>query len=500
MVGKVFAPVADLGTIEDALKKVKPVEGLHPLMRFEVLNFADGRRNAYEVYEAVAAEALAAGEWYYGKVAPADVLESLERAARGGGVHGEGGEVAALMSVETAIPVPARSREDSVYLAILLPSLLLLASMLNLTLIVAGLKELVIDDLGGTARDASLFFSVEMVAYIIFAPLWGLVSDRLGRRRLLITLGFLLCAPLYAAYSVVNSVPMLLSLRFVQGACAVMGWSLLMALVMDQTEEKKRGRYMGLMGASLILGVSLGAPLGGYISRHLGPRAPLQVSALLFLLMALASLLLREPARHRARVSLGEITGALRERPRLLLPWLFYFVDRYTVGFFVVLFPLYLGSLGVSDPAVRGRYLALFLLPFAFLQYFTGRLSERTGAIAPLLLGSFVYGAVLCMVGFSDLHALWYVMIALGMLASVMFPPTLTLTADLSDPRTRGSAMGGFNLAGSLGFALGPVVGAWAQEAGGFGFAFVVAGALEILTVLVAIVVLGVWSGRGRSG
>ena len=104
---------------------------------------------------------------------------------------------------------------------------------------------------------------------------------------------------------------------------------------------------------------------------------------------------------------------------------------------------------------------------------------------------------MLCAVGFSDLHALWYVMIALGMLASVMFPPTLTLTAELSDPRTRGSAMGGFNLAGSLGFALGPVVGAWAQEAGGFGFAFVVAGALEILTVLVAIVVLGVWQEGG---
>ncbi len=84
MVARVFTPVADLGTIEDALENVKPVEGLHSLMRFEVLNFADGKRNAYEVYEAVAAEALAAGEWYYGTVKPADVLETLERAARAG--------------------------------------------------------------------------------------------------------------------------------------------------------------------------------------------------------------------------------------------------------------------------------------------------------------------------------------------------------------------------------------------------------------------------------
>jgi len=52
--------------------------------------------------------------------------------------------------------------------------------MLNLTLIVAGLRELVIDELGGTSRDAGLFFSIEMAAYIVFAPLWGLLSDRLG--------------------------------------------------------------------------------------------------------------------------------------------------------------------------------------------------------------------------------------------------------------------------------------------------------------------------------
>jgi hypothetical protein len=84
MAAKVFVPEPDPGTIEDALKRVKSVPGLHSLMRFEVYNFTDGRRNAYEVYEAVAAEALAAGEWYYGKVTAADVMDTLERAAQAG--------------------------------------------------------------------------------------------------------------------------------------------------------------------------------------------------------------------------------------------------------------------------------------------------------------------------------------------------------------------------------------------------------------------------------
>jgi hypothetical protein len=84
MAQKVYAPVADYGAWKDAMDKVEAVTGLHPMMRFEVYNFADGKRSAYEVYESVAAEALSAGSWYYGEVKAADVLEALERAVKAG--------------------------------------------------------------------------------------------------------------------------------------------------------------------------------------------------------------------------------------------------------------------------------------------------------------------------------------------------------------------------------------------------------------------------------
>jgi hypothetical protein len=84
MAGQVFALVADLGALLDALGAVKRVDGLHPAMQFEAFNFADGKRNAYEVYEAVAGEALSAGEWYFGTVSSADVLEALNRAVKAG--------------------------------------------------------------------------------------------------------------------------------------------------------------------------------------------------------------------------------------------------------------------------------------------------------------------------------------------------------------------------------------------------------------------------------
>ncbi len=392
------------------------------------------------------------------------------------------------MSAERENPPPVALR------GVLLPSLFLLVTMLNLTLIVAGLKELILDQLGGTEQDASLFFSIEMAAYIVFAPLWGVVSDRLGRRKPLIVVGFLLSAVLYASYSAVSDIGLLLALRFVQGAFSVMGWSTLMAMVLDQAGIERRGRYLGLMGGALILGVSLGAPLGGYVSRAWGAYAPLELAAVLFFVLAAGSLTLADPRHLRHQATVREIGAALYRRPRLLLPCLFYLVDRYTVGFIVVLFPLYLSSLGIDDPAVRGRYLGFFLLPFALLQVVSGRLTERIGPLLPLVAGSLAYGVVLCTVGYSDLYALWWAMAVLGVLASVMFPPALVLVAQLSDPKTRGSAMGAFNLAGSVGFAIGPVVGVWAYQSAGYGFAFVLAGVFEILVAGAALLFIRRWT------
>ncbi len=84
MADKVYVPLPDPAAFEDALEKLRRGGALHSMMRFEALNFADGRRSAFEVYEAVAAEALSAGEWYYGKVTPKDVQELLEGALAAG--------------------------------------------------------------------------------------------------------------------------------------------------------------------------------------------------------------------------------------------------------------------------------------------------------------------------------------------------------------------------------------------------------------------------------
>ena len=385
------------------------------------------------------------------------------------------------------MPAPASPPSAGPRPSLALPCLLLFGAMLNLTLVVPGLKELVVDELGGSVADAALFFTVEMVAYLLAAPLWGLASDRAGRRRPFVVAGYLGSAALYACYLAVDSIPLLLALRFLQGVLSVAGWSTVMTLIADRAEGPWRARAMGAAGAALILGVGLGAPLGGLLTHAVGARAPLAASALLFALLGLAALGLAEPARRGARTTTRAVLAALANAPALLLPWGFYLVERFTVGLFVVLFPLYLEATTGGDPAARGRLLGLYLIPFALLQPLTSRLADRLGARRAMAAGALAYGTALALVGALPPALLAYWMVLLGASAAVMFPPTLSLTAELAPPEARASAMAGFNLAGSLGFALGPLAGTAIHAGAGFAAAFATAGALALAAALASL-------------
>jgi hypothetical protein len=75
------------GSLGDFLKHEEAVEGpktLHGLMQFEAFNFMDGRRSLLEIYHAVRAESLSAGEWYYGVVKLEDIEALFDAAQKGG--------------------------------------------------------------------------------------------------------------------------------------------------------------------------------------------------------------------------------------------------------------------------------------------------------------------------------------------------------------------------------------------------------------------------------
>jgi hypothetical protein len=76
-----------IDSVDEYLTKrtaLKAVPGLHNLMRFEAFNFADGKRSVWDIYSALRAQSLAAGEWYYGHVTPQMVEQLFQNAAQVG--------------------------------------------------------------------------------------------------------------------------------------------------------------------------------------------------------------------------------------------------------------------------------------------------------------------------------------------------------------------------------------------------------------------------------
>lgn len=243
------------------------------------------------------------------------------------------------------------------------------------------------------------------------------------------------------------------------------------------------GRNMGAAGIAIGTGTALGAPVGGRLY-SLGPRAPLLAAAGLLLLVGVAAVRLPEGRLPPPDDRTGVLTAlaTLRDRPALAVPYAFGFADRFTAGFFALVGTVYIQTRYGLDPAATGMLLGAFFAPFALLQYPFGMLSDQIGRVAPITVGSFAYGLGILAVAVAPTPILAGAVLAtVGVFAALCAPATLALVNDLAPGTGRGTATAGFNVAGSLGFLAGIVVGGMVAARVGFTAAFLVAGGSELL-------------------
>jgi len=81
---KVPKPISSVADYLARRRAAQGVPGLHSLMAYEILNFVDGKNSYLDIFNAVSAEAISAGEFYYGKVALEMVEQYLDNALKAG--------------------------------------------------------------------------------------------------------------------------------------------------------------------------------------------------------------------------------------------------------------------------------------------------------------------------------------------------------------------------------------------------------------------------------
>ncbi|MDJ1432643.1 MFS transporter [Halostagnicola sp. A-GB9-2] len=341
-----------------------------------------------------------------------------------------------------------------------------------------------------TALDASMWFLVaEFAAYVAFVGVWGAASDMTGRRTPFIVIGALAGAVGYLALAVaplLGSVPFegVLLLRVLQGAMTIGAFSLTMTMLMDL--EGGHGRNMGAAGIAIGLGAALGAPMGGQLTT-VHPLAPLVAAGVLLVCVGGLVTVVSDRAPSGKRTARDLLEG-VRRRPTLSIPYAFGFIDRLTAGFFALVGTLYFQDTFGLDPAQTGLLLACFFAPFALLQYPMGALSDRIGRTVPIVVGSLCYGVGILGVNVAPTVTLAALaMVTVGILGALVSPATMALVTDIAADDERGVAMSGFNLAGSLGFLGGFLIGGTVADTYGYDLAFLVVGGLEIAIALVAV-------------
>ncbi|MDT8324629.1 MAG: MFS transporter, partial [Bacteroidota bacterium] len=225
------------------------------------------------------------------------------------------------MPAASVIPAEARTSQRQ----LLLLGVLAFASTFSTAVVFPNIGSFVRDRFVLTDTQASLFAVTYLIPHVVFAFIWGAVSDRYGKRRVLLVTGYVVTAVFHFMLPFITTYPMLLLVRFGEGAFSILGFSMVMTIAVDTARKGRYGRVMGIVGASVSLGTTLAFPVGGAI----GAKSMVllcSIGAAVLLLCAVTAWWLLEEGRLETVKSLRAALRVLRRRPALNIPYLFTFV------------------------------------------------------------------------------------------------------------------------------------------------------------------------------
>ncbi|MGB2991020.1 MAG: MFS transporter [Paenisporosarcina sp.] len=183
---------------------------------------------------------------------------------------------------------------------------------LGFGIIIPILPEVILDQ-GYSEIHVGGLLTIYALASFFTAPLWGALSDRTGRKKLILIglIGFSMSFIIFAGF--IEVLPMLYVSRIVGGIFSGALYTAVTGFVADMTTEEERNKYMGLLGMSIGLGFIFGPAIGGILG-GINLQLPFIASAILTLLLVVyATIILKEPearkeARKRALLPKGATT------------------------------------------------------------------------------------------------------------------------------------------------------------------------------------------------
>lgn len=348
---------------------------------------------------------------------------------------------------------------------------------------------------GANEWETGWLFGIFSLLQFVASPLMGILSDRFGRRPLLIV-SALGTAAGFLIMGAAGSLAMLFAGRIIDGLSGgVVGTA--QAYVADITSPENRSRAMGILGAAFGMGFVFGPALGGVLAAFFGESAPLFVAGALALANAILIAVFLPESKSKAAPAANEesfFQGLARHvRPRAYFTILAtYFILIAGFSIMTGVFALFLARRHDFD-ATRTAYLfAMLGVIGAVVQGgLIGRLVKTFGEARLALAGSVILTASLAATPFaSDLPGLLAACAGIALGNSLLSPTLTGLASRNVDADWQGRALGFLQSAGSLGRWLGPVAGGYLLQLDAAGFSglygqtpFLAAAGLMALTI-----------------
>ena len=361
---------------------------------------------------------------------------------------------------------------------------------------------------GASGIVIGLLLSVFSLMSFVFMPLWGRLSDRYGRRPILLTTisGSFVA---YLIFSTSFSLWMLFLSRILAGI-ANANISVAQAYISDVTTVENRSKGMGMIGAAFGLGFIFGPLISGVFSTdYFGDMKyalPGYIAAGLCLINFLSAYFmlpeslppdLRTAHSHKVLIDFKALRKALHT-PQLGLIIVLLFIATVAFSNIYASFPLFImeepfklsssgmgwffAEIGVFSVIVQGGLIGRLTRMFGERNLvFAGALMMCVGFIG-FPISSILPGANLISLG------IFVALMSVG--SSCMTPTIMSLSSQIADPSEQGSILGIIQSFASLARMVGPAIGGVAYDIAGHDMPYFLAFVLMVFAVGISVILL----------
>jgi MFS family permease len=330
------------------------------------------------------------------------------------------------------------------------------------------------------------------IAQLASAPLWGRLSDRYGRKPMLLV-GLGAAGIAFVVFGFATSLWMLLLSRTVQGAGGGTT-GVIQAYVGDALEPSQRAKGLGWLSAATSAGVMVGPAIGSLAS-HWGRAAPGLVAASLCVLnMIFAWRFLPEskPQSHTGpRRSIRAAVWHVLSRPLEPLPRLIW-IYAVGMGAFTAMsscVALYFAwRFGVTAQTIGYVFVYLGALNVVMRALVLGPVVDRLGEARTLRLGAVLFGLGLAL--YTVPHVVWLMALVIALVPTgqaLLFPSVTALATHRADPRELGQTMGVQHAFGGASRVVGPLWATWVFQMLGPTYPFLIAAGIMGVVLLLAL-------------